>query len=274
MNDDNVVVPVYELLPTGKQHVSFSEWRSWSECSYRHKLQQIVKINLGKPSPHMDFGTACHAAHEEFIKTKVMDPSIALKIICEVWDKNKEFVGFEPSKLDGWLLEATSILLDVPKFYDETFPDWTPIDAEHELYEPIEKHPHAFKGFIDAVISVPNKKGKPTIWVLDAKTCGWGWDTRKKSDPMVKAQLVFYKNFWSKKAGVDPKNVRCGFVLLKRTAKAGAHCELIPVSVGDVTTTRSLKMLSNMLVSIKRGIAMKNRSSCQWCDYRGTEHCK
>jgi len=61
------------LLPTGKAHVSYSEVRSWNECPYRHYLQQIKKINLDKPSEHLDFGTAVHSACEGYLKTRVMD---------------------------------------------------------------------------------------------------------------------------------------------------------------------------------------------------------
>lgn len=264
---------VYEELPTGKPHVSFSEIREWKECSYRHKLKFINKIDLGKPGPFMDFGTAVHAACESFLRTRVMDDSIAVKMIEEVWEKNKELEGFEPKGLPKFIQEAINILADVPSFMDETFPDWVFVDAEHYLYEKIENHPHAFKGFIDGVIKCKDKKGIDCFWLLDWKTTSWGWQMQKKTDEMVKAQLVLYKNYWSKKTGTDPKNVKCGFVLLKRTAKPGAHCELVATTVGDAITERSLKIVNNMVVSVKRGTAIKNRYSCTYCDYKDTEHC-
>lgn len=264
---------VLENLPTGKPHISFSEIREWKECSYRHKLKFVDKIDLGKPGPFMDFGTAVHAACEHFLRTRVMDDSIATKMIEEIWEKNKELEGFEPKGLPKFLQEARDILTDVPAFMDETFPGWTYIDAEHQLYEQIEGRPHAFKGFIDGVIGCLDKKGKSTVWLLDWKTTSWGWQMQKKTDEMVKAQLVLYKNYWSRKTSTDPKNVKCGFVLLKRTAKSSLHCELIDVSAGDPITERSLKVVNNMVASVKRGTAIKNRYSCTYCDYRDTEHC-
>ena len=265
--------PKFEDLPTGKPHVSFSEIREWKDCSYRHKLKHVLKIDLSKPGPLMDFGTACHAACERFLKTRVMDPTIATDMIRKVWEKNKEVPGFEPAGLDRYLSEAEAILADVPKWMEETFPGWEYVDAEHYLYEPIEGSNHAFKGFIDGVIKCKGPKNKTLIWLIDWKTTSWGWTADKKADVMVRAQLVLYKNFWSTKTGTNPKDVRCGFVLLKRTAKPGAHCELITTSVGDVTTERSLKVINNMLSSVKKGIAIKNRSSCEYCDYRNTPHC-
>ena len=265
--------PQFVDLPTGKPHISFSEIREWKECSYRHKLKFVLKIEMDKPGPLMDFGTACHASCESFLRTRVMDPSIATNMIRQVWEKNKDLPGFEPAGLDQFIKEAEAILADVPKWMDETFPGWEFVDAEHLLYEPIEGHPHAFKGFIDGVIRCKGPKGKALIWLIDWKTTSWGWSVDKKSDDMVRAQLVLYKNFWSTKTGTDPKDIRCGFVLLKRAAKPGAHCELVTASVGDVTTGRSLKVINNMLSSVKRGVAIKNRASCTYCAYKDTPHC-
>jgi hypothetical protein len=91
---------------------------------------------------------------------------------------------------------------------------------------------------------------------------------------MVKAQLALYKNYWCQKnPQVQMKDVRCGFVLLKKSAKPGDHCELFSVSLGEVPIQRSLKVVSNMLSAVKKGIAIKNRDSCTWCEYKNTEHC-
>jgi len=260
-------------LPTGKPHISFSELRDWKECSWRHKLKYINKLVEDKPGPLMDFGTACHAACEKFLKSRIMDSSIAKNMLAQLWEKNAAFEGYTPEALPQFFAELDLILSEVPKFMDETFPNWEYVDAEHMLYEQIEGHDHAFKGFIDGVIAVTDAKNKKLIWLLDWKTTSRGWWREKRTDELVKTQLILYKNFWSKKIGVDPKDVRCGFILLKRSAKKEQHCELFALSVGDVTTGRSLKVVNNMLTSIKRGIAIKNRSSCTYCNYFNTPHC-
>lgn len=262
-------------LPTGKPHVSFSEIKIWKECSYRHKLQFISKIGLFRPGIHMDFGTAIHSACENFLKTKTMNVNVFTDKLSELWKEHQPLnvEEFTQQAHEQFIIEGLAILAEVPGWLDEQFPGWEFIDAEHYLYEKIENQPHAFKGFIDCIIVAPGSRGKMITWLLDFKTTSWGWNTYKKSDDMVRAQLVLYKNYWAVKTGNDPKDVRCGFVLLKRSAKLGAHCELITTSVGDVTTGRSLKIINNMVTSVKRGIALKNRASCTYCDYRGTEHC-
>ena len=271
----DAVKPEYELLPTGKPHVSFSEMRSWQDCSWRHKLQFVDKIDMFRPGVHMDFGTAVHSACEHFLKTKVMDEKVFLKKLHELWKEHEPLAPKEytVTSFKQFAKEGRAILPDVPKWLDETFPGWEFVDAEHLLYEPIVTQPHAFKGFIDCVIKAPGPRGKPLIWLLDWKTTSWGWRSEKKVDPNVTAQLVLYKNFWSTKTGTDPNVVRCGFILLKRSGKPGAHCELVTTSVGEVTTGRALRVIDNMISSIKKGVAIKNRNSCMYCDYYTTPHC-
>ena len=264
----------FEVLPTGKMHVSFSEVKLWKECSYRHNLVHIKKIDLSKPSTVLDFGTAVHSACEKYLLTREMDPNVAMLAMEKAWAEKSTIEGFTPESLEKAKAEALQILVEVPAFLDREFPGWEVVDAEHALYEPVEGHPHAFKGFIDGVIKCKGKRGEDLYWVLDWKTTARGWFRDKRSDDMVKAQLALYKNYWCQKnPHVPMKDVRCGFVLLKKAAKPGEHCELFSVSLGEVPIKRSLKVVSNMITSVKRGIALKNRDACTWCEYKDTEHC-
>lgn len=254
-------------LPTGKVNISFSELRTWKECSWRHKLQFIDHLDKQEASVVLDFGTAVHAAHEHFIKTRTLDTSIATTMLSQLWKKNQH-----KENIEKFHSEAKSCLVEIPEFYENHFPNWEAIDAEHLLYEKIDDYPYVFKGYVDAIIKT-REKNKDVFWILDAKTTSWGWPSEKKGDENVRAQLILYRNFWAKKAKVDPKNVKCGFILLKRQAKPGQHCELVKSSVGDVTTERALKTVTTMLKMVERGVAIKNRESCQWCPYFKTKWC-
>ena len=270
------VTSSFEVLPTGKQHISFSEVKLWKECSYRHNLVHIKKLSLFKPSPALDFGTAIHASCEHYLLTREMKPEIAFDSMEKAWATNStpENPDFTQASLAKSKLEATTILSELPKFLDETFSEWETISAEHQLYEPINNHPHAFKGFIDGVIKAKGKRGETIYWVIDWKTTARGWYRDKRSDPMVAAQLALYKNYWCQKNPEIPfKNVRAAFVILKKAAKPGEHCELFSISLGEVPINRSLKVVSNMITAVKKGIALKNRDSCMWCEFKNTEHC-
>lgn len=264
----------FQSLPTGKQHVSFSEVKLWKECSYRHFLTHIKKIDLSKPSPILAFGTSVHLACEDYLLTKEMKPEICFKSLEEAWKFNSNNEEFSSKSLDTAKSESSIILSEIPSFLDKEFPNWEIVDAEHELYESVDNHPHAFKGFIDGVIKCKGKRGEDLYWIIDWKTSQNGWRKDKKSDDMIKSQLALYKNFWSKKNPDVPfKNIRCAFVILKKNAKPGHHCELFTVSLGEVPIQRSLKVVNNMLVSVKRGISIKNRDACKYCEYSKTNYC-
>lgn len=267
-------------LPTGKPHISFSELRDWMECSWRHKLRHVQKIDLGTPSTNLSFGTATHAVIEHFLKTKETDLSIPQKILEEDWKLYGDSEDFQKNSIEKFMAIITNIMADIPTFLNETFPGWELVEAEENLYEDLqvffERHAGvSFKGFIDAVIRVPGKKeGQFLYWILDWKTANRPWNLQKIKDDKTRMQLVLYKKFWTTKHNVPMKDVRCGFVTIVKTSKPGKFCKLLPVSVGDVTAGKSLIVLNNGLASIKRGMALKNRDACTWCEFKNTEHCK
>jgi hypothetical protein len=275
------------LFPTGKPHVSFSEIKIWKECSYKHKLMYIDKVDLFEPSPFLDFGTAVHEGCETFLATGEIDREKLLGDIRSAWEKygfdNPEWVARQP----GWYLKSSNVGVDtwcqwaenmwneVPEFLDREFPGWECFKAEEDLYESVEKKPVKFKGFIDAIIKVPKKRGQGyNYWIIDWKTAGaYGWRKEKKQDLGMTAQLILYKHFWSRKHGIDLKDVRCGFVTLRRGGKIGKICDLVPVSVGPKALEKGKKLMNNMIGSVQSGIFLKNRNSCTYCPYYRTEHC-
>jgi len=256
-------------FPTGKPHISFSELKNYHECGWRHKLLYIDKINLSKPSENLEFGTAVHAECEDYLKNRIMNPDRLEAEIRKVWEEKSL------ANVDSWVKEGKQILEDVPKFMDETFPEWTCISAEHELYEEIVGHDIKFKGFVDAMIKAKNKRGQWCLWILDWKTSGpRGWNADKRRNELVQAQPVLYKNFCSQKFQVDPKDIKCGFVLLKRALKPDKACEYIEVSAGLKTLEKSDKLVNSMINGVKAGKAFQNRSACKFCDFKNTEYCK
>ena len=151
-------------FPTGKPHVSYSEVRAWKECSWRHKLVYVDKIDKFKPSPNIDFGTHVHAECEEFLEKRTFNLERLEKSIREGWEAK----GFE--KPDVWIKEANQIIEEIPDFLESTFPGWEFIAAEHALYEPVDGSDVKFKGYIDGMIRAKNKSGQDRLWIIDWKT--------------------------------------------------------------------------------------------------------
>ena len=263
-------------LPTGKSHISYSELTDWSLCPFRHNVIHVRKLVPKRIGPALAMGTAIHSGCEHYLRTREVDLQKPLAMISVDYEEHKndpEYFWFKEDAFRKSLQTTAEILLDFPDFMDEQFPDWKFRDAELQLYEPIAGKPGLFfKGFIDAVVEVPTKKGQ-IVWVLDHKSCQWGWDQTKKRDVTVRNQLVLYKTFWCQRSSVPLKDVRAGFVLLKKNAAPGTRCELFSVSVGDTSSERALKAVTNAVSSIAKGLTIKNRMNCDRCDLKGTAYC-
>ena len=132
---------------------------------------------------------------------------------------------------------------------------------------PINEHLD-FKGFIDAVVKTPNGK----YHIVDWKTSSWGWNARRRSDPMVTYQLTLYKYFFCQKHNIDPKNVETHFALLKRTADKDA-VEFFRVTSGAKKTENALKLLHMALYNIEKQRYLKKRSNCYKCAFNMTKEC-
>lgn len=286
--DQNNELPI---LPNHKPHISYSEIRNWKECPWRHKLAYIDKIDMFEMSPYLSYGTAVHDGIENFLLNGKMDIPSVLEVIKKEWkthgfdtksfiDKqaaHRESNGWKPKPhvyIDTWLEYAKNSLEEIPVFLKNEFGDYEVVSAEEQLYEPVPAVGAYFKGFIDALIKTKDKKGNDIYWVIDWKTAGdKGWYASKRRDILTWAQIALYKHFWRTKNNIDIKSVRCGFVLLKRGAPLGNTCELVKVSVGPKAEDKCTSILRSMVLSMKRGLFLKNRNSCLFCDYKGTEHC-
>ena len=171
------------------------------------------------------------------------------------------------------MLEQAKPICDyvLPKI-KEYFGEFKIHSVEESLLEDITEfnsYDKKFKGFIDMVIKTPDEK----YHIIDWKTCSWGWSKDKKSDPMTSYQLTYYKNYFSQKHKIDPKQIETYFVLLKRTAKKD-NVEVFRVTSGQKKIDNSLKVLQNAVINIEKGLKIKNRLNCKYCKFYKTEHCQ
>ena len=134
--------------------------------------------------------------------------------------------------------------------------------------DPIGDTEYNFKGFIDAIIQTPDGK----IHLIDWKSCSWGWDARRRADPLVNYQLTFYKIFYAQKHGVDLKNIETHFALLKRTAKSN-NVEIFRVTSASKKQSNAMELLNKGLFNIQKKNFIKDKRSCAKCEFYKTEHC-
>lgn len=254
-------------------YISYSEFKNWSECTWKHKLLYIDKIKLDSGNEYTAFGTAMHDTIEQMLFSNISDYVEQFNIkFTEVLATVKIV---EDTKLATEMRQqAPSILAEVIPSMNKYFEDkggWVAVKAEEELFEAINEiqiKDYSFKGFIDLVI----KDGQGNIHIIDWKTCSWGWDAEKKANNLFGRQLVFYKHYYAQKHSINPRTILTHFGLLKRTAKKD-KVELFKVTSGEIKTRNSLDALDKALYNITNNKSFKNRLACTYCPFKGTEYC-
>ncbi len=254
-------------------HISFSELKCWNDCAFKHKLMYIDRLKVFKGNEYTAFGKALHEVCEHGIK----DPSIKLdEYFLDCFEKEIDDlsdVELRQDLIESMLDQGTRLALKgLPALKDE-FGNFKVISTEEQLKEKIEFfESFDFKGFIDLVIQTEDGK----YHIIDWKTCSWGWDARKKADPMITYQLTLYKHFFAQKHNIDPKDIETYFALLKRTAKNNI-VEIFRVTSGSKKTENALNLMNKALYNISNGFHIKNRLACRkdyGCEFYKTDHCQ
>ena len=252
------------------KHVSFSQLKDWHFCPFYHKLVRIDGLKGFRGNTFTAFGNAIHDTCESMLTEGLERP---YDFFLERFGKVLNELRSDGIEIDDGLVEKMEeqarplVELVLPEL-EEYFGEYEVVSAEELLYEDIDDSELKYKGYIDLVLRTPDGK----THVIDWKSCSWGWDSRKKSDPMVTYQLTFYKYFYARKHGLDPKDVETHFALLKRTAKQN-NVEFFRVTSGQIKTNNALKFLNKAIYNIQKDKHIKNRLSCSKCDFYKTEHC-
>ena len=275
------------------KHISYSEWRNWHICPYYHKLTYIDKIAQFEGNIFTAFGKAIHTVCEYTLTSpeRYRAQGAINKLVKEQFLKELKALPEAAQhdakanfKLKEWLVNGLDIIPDLYRCLVDKFgklgEDWEVLKAEEHLYVPITEFTAAekkFKGFIDLVVY---SKKDEKVHLIDWKTCSWGWRREKKNDKIMAYQLVFYKHFYARKYEIDPKDVDCHFVLLKRTAKPGKKAEFVRVTAAKKRTTDALNALTKALHNINKQNYIKNRTACRSCkdrfgicEFYQTEYC-
>ena len=253
-------------------HISFSEMKTWAECPYKHKLMYIERIKKFIGNEFTAFGKALHTLCEHALIGTIVEADFE-----KFFDENfeSEILALKDQELNLELVEkmsyqAQNIFPLILPSLQERFGDYEVFSTEEKLYEDIvEFEDYKFKGFIDLVIKTNDGK----YHIIDWKTCSWGWDAKKKTDKVLTYQLTLYKKYFCEKHNIESNQVETYFALLKRTAKKN-NVEIFRVTSGPRKIDNASRLLLKALHNIGKKNHIKNRMSCDRCEFRKTKHCK
>ena len=254
-----------------KQHISYSELKIFTECPYKWHLQYEKGLAGFTGNIYTAFGTAIHAVCEQSALGNLEPEDYAEYFDIAFLTELKNLDEKPDNKMiKDFRQQSREIFHKVFPALQDLFPGYKVYSSEEDLYEPISelKFTRFLKGFIDLVVETPDGK----YHIIDWKSCSWGWDMKRKSEPMTTYQLTLYKKFFCEKHDIDPAKVETYFGLLKRTAKSD-NVEIFRVTSGPRKTQNATKILTNACTLIHKGIKVKNRNSCAKCPFNNTEHC-
>lgn len=254
-------------------HISFSALKNWNQCPYYYKITYVDKIKGFVGNHYTAFGTALHEVCEKNAEDDnlqgledIFEQAFLreLKQLPEDVRKEIKLKDVQQMREQGKRLA----LVAIPALKSH-FGNFEVVSTEEDIYESIENfEDYNFKGFIDLVIKTEDNK----IHIIDWKTCSWGWNSQRKSDPMTTYQLTYYKHFYSKKHCVPLDNIETHFALLKRTAKKDL-VEIFRVTSGKRKMNNALELLEKALYNIQSNKFIKNKLACSKCEFKNTEHC-
>ena len=193
-------------------HISFSELKDWVHCAFYHKLTRVDKIDGFTGNEYTAFGSAIHSVCEKKLLNETIEENFFVKELKKNISELDEEHEVNKKLVLDMIGQGKRIIPEIQDALDNYFEEFEVMAVEMPLFEPIEgEEDYQFKGFIDAVVATPDGK----IHIFDWKTCSWGWNAKKRSEPMVTYQLTLYKHYFCQKMNVDPGDVETHFALLK-----------------------------------------------------------
>lgn len=260
----------------------------WKECQHLHWLQYHDGLKLFEPSKYMDFGSSVHFTAEDVFNSMLEGKELDFEPTYRFIEHMNETVGknhksynpdwaITPEELDEMIHSGKECVNELIEFIlnDPEFEGWSIHSVEQDLDIPISDSIPGwkFKGFIDLILKKDNK-----YYILDYKTCSWGWGKDKTQNPLYMGQLHAYKHFFMKMHPEieNTRDVKLGFVLVKRTGKSGKRIQILKTSAGEKTLNNLEKELTSMARAFEKNIHMKTgrlNNACQKCSFFNTEHC-
>ena len=280
MKSGNYINPVYKLsLRDATQvprRISYSQWSMYEKCPKQWKLSYIDGLAPFNYGINLSFGTAFHETLQDYLtvlytdsvkQADKLDLSTMLinnlrKEYTESVEKNNGEHFSNPDELTEYLEDGIEVEL---------------------CSQASEDNPNVFwYGFIDLVVRhIPSN----TITIYDIKTSRMGWNKWQKADNIKSAQLIAYKNYFSKQFGIPKENIDVEFFIVKRKLIENSmfpqkRIQIHRPAAGTVTQKKVQKSIDTFISNCfdKDGnkntsakylaIAGKGSKHCKWCPFK------
>ena len=282
-----------EINHAFQRSVSYSQFSMWASCPHKWYLTYVENKQPYQASIHTVFGTAFHETIQEYITVMYSESGAAadrMDLIglfqskfAEVYSKEYKAVGAhfsDPVQMGEFFEDATAILDFIKKNRNKLFTirKMRLLGIEIPLLLNVANNVF-LKGFIDFVLY---DEELDKVYIYDIKTSTRGWSEAEKKDDSKIAQILLYKEYFSKQFGFDVEKIEVEYFIVKR--------KIWEQSEYSIPRTQSFKPASG---KNKRKQAVENfqsfikdcfddsgkpqiksylknvgESSCKWCPYK------
>lgn len=292
---------VIELDKETTQYISYSQALQYRTCPHQWYLGYVKGLRTYSPTLHTSFGTAFHETVQDWLtvlytesasKADNMDlPSYLLTKMKEVYVSEKEKSGGEHFATSEELNEFYQDGVEILKYLKRKRTMYFSTKYIHLVGVEIpliqELRPSLyFKGFIDLVLY---DSDLDKYIIIDIKTSTSGWSSYAKKDDKKLAQLLLYKEYFSKQFQVDVDKIDVKYVIVKRKVpddpdypSMGRRIQEFEPPSGKIkrgqAMTEITKFISDGFDETGKHIdkdyeKVPSKSNCRFCEFRDTEHC-
>ena len=276
-----------------QRSVSYSQYSMWATCPHRWSLKYIENKEPYQASIHTVFGTAFHETFQHYIKTMYeVSGAAADRLDLEtlfkenfstVYSKEYKSAGTHfttPSEMGEFYDDALAILKWIKNRRNKLFTirNMVLLGIEMPLLINISNNIY-FKAFVDyAVYDIDLNK----IYIYDIKTSTRGWSDAEKKDDKKTAQVLLYKEYFSKQYGIDVEQIEVEFFIVKRKIYESAEFPIPRVQSfkppsGKNKRKQSIENFQAFVKDcfdesgkpiVKSYLKNVGESSCKWCPYK------
>lgn len=253
--------------PSQNKHISYSSISTYNKCPKLWELQYLRSAVPFTQNIYTTFGSAFHETLQEWLTVMYHDKAksamdmnlkdLLYANMVKAYKSGKAIMGHEhyssQDEMTQFWIEGNHILEWIKKKRTAYFTTKNMMLAGVEtlLYQEI-RPGVVFKGLIDLVFYHPNDDS----WtIMDIKTSTSGWKDNQKKNPNLTAQVILYKEFFSKQFGIDKSKIKVEFFIVKRRVPKDAEFASMQKRVQEFTPNDGPRKTKQVIDSMNKFIS-------------------
>ena len=282
-----------EINHAFQRSVSYSQFSMWASCPHKWYLTYVENKQPYQASIHTVFGTAFHETIQDYITAMYNESGAAadrMDLIELFQDKFREVYSKEykaagahfsdPVQMGEFFEDAVAILNFIKKNRNKLFTirKMRLLGIEIPLLLNVANNIF-LKGFIDFVLY---DEDLDKVYIYDIKTSTRGWSDSEKKDDNKIAQILLYKEYFSKQFGFDVEKIEVEYFIVKRkiweqSEYAIPRTQSFKPASGKNKRKQAVENFQSFIKDcfddggkpqMKSYLKNVGESSCKWCPYK------